>query len=82
MQYQITLREVNQNFARYIKVVEVGNEIIITRHGLPVARIIGIPPEKTLSSEQKKAKLRVLAMMKRGLHLGGEQFKREDLHDR
>ena len=82
MQYQVSLREVNQNFARFIKDVEIGDEIIITRHGRPVARIIGIPSQKILSRAQQQAKKRLLAMMKEGLSLGGKRFNRDELHER
>jgi prevent-host-death family protein len=83
IQYQVPLREVNQNFAQYIKDVEKGDEIIITRRGIPVARITAISSQKKLSAEQLQARTRILKMMHQGLSLKGEAiFKRDDLHDR
>lgn len=83
IQYQVPLRDVNQNFAQYIKDVEKGDEIIITRRGIPVARITSISSQKKLSAEQLQARTRILKMMQEGLSLKGEAiFKRDDLHDR
>lgn len=82
IQYQVPLREVNQNFAQYIKDVESGDEIIITRRGIPVARITAVSSRRKLSAEQLQARKRVLNMMHQGLSLKGIRFKRDDLHDR
>jgi len=83
IQYQVPLREVNQNFAQYIKDVERGDEIIITRRGIPVARITTISSQRKLSAEQLQARTRILKMMRQGLSLKGEAIlKRDDLHDR
>ena len=82
IQYQVPLREVNQNFAQYIKDVESGDEIIVTRRGIPVARITGISKQKQLSEEQLQARSRILNMMRKGLSLKGYRHKRDDLHDR
>jgi prevent-host-death family protein len=82
IQYQVPLREVNQNFAQYIKDVESGDEIIVTRRGVPVARIVGISAQKKLSAEQLQARSRILEMMHTGLSLKGQLYKRDELHDR
>lgn len=82
IQYQVPLREVYQNFAKYIKDVEDGDMVIITRRGKPVARITAIPQQKILSAEQMQARERLLKMMHQGLSLGGIPFKRHELHDR
>lgn len=82
MQHQISLREANQHFAHYIKEVERGDEVLITRHGKLVARIIPVSQTKEFSEEQLKARERVLKHMKKGLDLKGEVFNRDDLHDR
>lgn len=82
MQYYVTLREMNQHFPRYVKTVEEGNEIIITRRGQPVARVSMISVKKELSAEQIKAKERLINLMKKGISLKGQSFSREDLHER
>lgn len=40
MRHQISLREANQHLSRYIKTVEQGQELVITRRGQPVARLV------------------------------------------
>lgn len=83
MRHLIPLREVNQNFSNYMRVVEKGDEIIITRYGRPVARIVKIPSDKkSLTPEQEEARARLLTMMKTGLALGIGKIKRDELHDR
>lgn len=55
MKQQISLREANQHLSRYIDAVEQGDEIIITRRGKPVAKLVSFVEEKILSAEQEKA---------------------------
>lgn len=43
---QISLREANQHLAHYIAIVEKGDEVIITRRGEPVARLL--PTQKNV----------------------------------
>lgn len=76
---QISLREANQHFSRYIAEVEKGAEILITRRGKPVARLTGIPERKRLSQEQRQALARLKASA-RALHIG--PVRREDVYDR
>lgn len=82
MQHQISLREANLHFAHYIKEVERGDEVLITRHGKLVARIVPVPQIKELSKEQLEARARVLERMQKGLALKGEIFNRDSLYDR
>jgi prevent-host-death family protein len=77
----ITLREANQAFSRCIREVESGEEITITRRGEPVARIVPVRRERVLTPEQQAARTRALARMKKGWHLGGEGFSRDELYD-
>lgn len=41
---QIGIRELRQHASRYIELVERGQTIEITRHGRPVARLVGAEP--------------------------------------
>lgn len=84
MQYQITLRDANQNFSHYIKEVESGNVIIITRHGKAIAKITPIREKKVLTEEQKKSRVLALSMMSKGLNLGlkGKKIDRDSIHER
>ncbi len=82
MEQRVSLREANQHLSRYVKAVEQGTEILITRRGKPVARLTPIAKERQLSPEQVAALERTLARMKRGYSLGGEPPARDELHER
>jgi prevent-host-death family protein len=40
VQRSVSAREANQQFARILRDVEAGTEILVTRRGRPVARIV------------------------------------------
>ena len=85
MQRQVTLREANQHFARYVRAVERGEAFVITRRGNPVARLAPIEPgQRVLTPEQQEIRQRVLERMRRGIDLGEhrEPFDRDALHER
>lgn len=79
---EVNIREANQHFSQYIKAVESGEEIIITRRGRPVAKIVGVKPTRSLSEEQNEARRRALQLMRAGYALGGERIDREAIHER
>ena len=82
MKQLISIREANQHLSRYIDAVQAGDEIIITRRGLPVARLTAFAKSSELSDEQKAARKRSLARMRKGYSLGRQLPKREVLHER
>ena len=82
MEQQITLREANQHLSRYIDAVERGDEVVITKRGVPVARLMPIPAEKSLSPAQVEARERSRKRMKSGYPLGGTRFDRDAAHER
>jgi prevent-host-death family protein len=55
MKQQISLREANQHLSRYIQAVERGDEIIITKRGKPVAKLVHVVEEHPLTPEQRAA---------------------------
>lgn len=79
MQQRVSLREVNQHLARYVKAVEAGEQIVITRRGKPIALLSPVPEERTLSAAQKAALERLLSQSH---HLGGQAPSRDELHER
>ena len=81
MEQHISLREANQNLSRYIKTVETGSEVIITRRGQPVAKLVPIPIKRSLNPEQTAALERTKQRMQQGYHLGGKVPVRDDLHE-
>jgi prevent-host-death family protein len=83
MTREVSLREANQRFSRYIREVAAGEEIIITRRGEPVARIVPVRPKvRSLTAEQEAALARTRARAMEGWTMGGEPFDRADLHER
>ncbi len=82
MQHQISLREANQHLSRYIKTVERGEELVITRRGVPVARLVPVTADRQLSPEQEAALERTRQRMRRGYDLGGRMPSRDELHER
>lgn len=81
METRISVREVNQNFSKYLKNVEKGTRIIVTKYGYPVAQIIPIEIKQRLTREQAAAKKRILMRMQKGYPLGIGKFRREELYD-
>jgi prevent-host-death family protein len=77
-----SLREVNQNLSHYVRIVEKGEVVIITRRGYPVARLAAIEATKQFLEEQRTARERTRHRMKRGYSLGSGRFDREASHER
>lgn len=81
MKHQVNMRDVNHHLARYISAVQEGDEIIIMKHGEPVACIVPFKKSKKLNSKQKAALVRTRKRMNAGYHLGG-RFDRETIYER
>ena len=82
MKQQVSLRDANQHLSRYVEAVERGEEIIITRRGKPVAKIVRVVIGQRLTAAQKVVHQRMLARMRKGYRLGGRVPSREQLHER
>jgi len=78
----LTLRDANQTFARCIREVESGEEIVITRNGIPVARLSPVSKRRVLTAEQQAAWEHLSAAMEKGWDIGAEPFDRDALHER
>lgn len=82
MQEIVSIRDANQHLSRYLERVEQGAEIIITRRGKPIARVLPIEGRPSLSGGQREARERLRERMNRGYALGGTRIDRETLHER
>jgi prevent-host-death family protein len=82
MQHRTSLREMNQQLGRWMKTVERGEEVVITRRGKPIARLVPIVEERKLSVEQRAALERTLSRMRAGYSLGGRMPSKDELHER
>jgi prevent-host-death family protein len=75
----VTAREANHAFSRILRAAEGGETVVITRRGEPVAIIA---PYQGTDSERERAIERVVAMMRKGLPIGGRRFSRDEMHER
>ena len=82
MQEIVSIRDANQHLSRYLERVEQGAEIIITRRGKPIARVLPMESRPHLSDAQRVARERLRERMERGYALGGARVDRETLHER
>ena len=82
MRQQISLREANHHLSTYVDAVEKGHEVVITRRGRPVARLLPYTRSERLTAAQEAAWKRTLARLRKGYRLGGAAPSRESLHDR
>ena len=82
MREVISIREANQHLSRYLERVEQGAEIIVTRRGKAIARVLPIEAKPQLSDAQHAARERLRERMSRGYALGGTRVDREALHER
>ena len=83
MERSVSAREANQQFSRILRDVEAGAEILVTRRGQPVARIVPAAPsrERRLTPEQEAAHARSMERLRKGWDLGGGKFDRDELYD-
>jgi prevent-host-death family protein len=79
----VTAREANQGFSELLSRVESGEEVLITKHGRPVAVLSPYrPPEMT--PERQAAIERAIAVMEKGLPWP-DDFRmptRDEMHER
>lgn len=61
------------HFSELLERVEAGEEITITRHGKPVARLT--PLTKPTTVEERRAAIAQIRELSRGLSLGGEKIR-------
>lgn len=80
----ITARDANQQFSRLLREVEAGREFVVTRNGVPVARIV---PERQPDGRRKltpsqEAALADMRTVFQTADFGAiEQISREQLYD-
>jgi prevent-host-death family protein len=83
VQRSVSSREARQQLSRILRDVEAGAEIVVTRKGEPVARIVAAlaSGERRLTAEQEAAHARSMARLRKGWVLGGSRFGRDPLYD-
>lgn len=78
---RVSAREANQRFSRLLSQVTAGEEVVITKRGQPVARLVPYVGENA-SSERTAALDHLLAMLRRGFPLGNIRATRDEMHER
>jgi prevent-host-death family protein len=78
---RVSLREANQNFSSCIAEVEAGERLVLLRRGKPVAEIVPYT-RKRLDPVREAARRRLIALMRKGLPLGGVAPTRDQMHER
>jgi len=82
MQQMINIREANQNLSKFISALREDDELIITKHGKAVAKLVAIKEKKQLSSKQQEALQRLSNLKTEGYKLGGQGIDRDELYER
>lgn len=80
----ITAREAIHHFSRVLRDVEAGREFVVTRNGVPVARIIPEHPtdgSRRLTPAQDQTLAASIASLRRGWPLGIQRLGRDELYD-
>jgi prevent-host-death family protein len=78
----VTLRDANQNFAKYVREAEGGEEIVVTRRGEPVAMIVPAKPANRVLTPTQLEALRGLEKFWRAGHRSDRPWTRDELHER
>lgn len=78
----ITLREATQSLARCVREVEAGEDYVITRDGIPVARLVPVVGCRVLSPTRQAALARTHSRMDKGWPLGAGPLDRDAPHER
>jgi prevent-host-death family protein len=75
----VSAREANQRFSRLLAEAAAGEQVVITRRGIPVARLVPASPRMT-DRAHAAAVRRLMGLL--NLSLGGGRFRRDELYDR
>ena len=76
----VSARDANQHFSKLLADAEAGEEVVITRRGRPVARLVrdtGMSPE-----DKEKALQELRKIMERGVRFEGPPMTRDEMHER
>ena len=77
----VSAREANQHFSRLLRAAAEGEEVVITRRGKPVAKMVAVAGPK-VDAKRQAAHKRLMKLLRKGYNLGGLRIDREELYDR
>ena len=79
---RVSAREANQSFSRILSEAEAGEEIVITRHGKPVATLRPFTGDRS-DAEFQAALEHAIRLMEHAPALGtARRFTRDEMHER
>lgn len=78
----VSLMTANQEFSKLIRQVEGGDELVITRRGVPIAMLVPHRGDRTVDAVWTAAYQRMMARLEDGASLGGLKIRRDELYDR
>ena len=79
----LTLREANQTFSQCVRAVQAGEEFVITRNGVPVAKLVPVAGAGDFTPVQDAALGRLAsAWQQGGWEIGAGRLDRDALHER
>ena len=78
----VSLMTVSQEFSKLIREVERGEELVITRRGVPIARLLPHQGDRTVDPAWTAAYQRMMSRLEEGASLGGLRVRRDELFDR
>ena len=77
----VSAREANQHFSRLLKAAAEGEDVVITRRGKPVAKLVPVA-SANMDAKRRAAIKRLMKMLRKGVNLGGRPFTRDEMHER
>ncbi len=77
----VSAREANQSFSRLLGEAARGEEVIITKRGKPIAKLVSVTGSDK-GAEWEEARERLMKRLRRGVKLGGRKYTRDEMHER
>jgi prevent-host-death family protein len=81
----VSAREANQQFSKLLQRAVAGEEVVITRRGTPVAKLVPMPNGRAKAEAEAKERRREFIALLRSGALGGGRvapWTRDELYDR
>lgn len=78
----IGAREANQRFSHYLREVELGSEVVITKNGKEIAKLSAMG-DAVDERARRRSLAKLMKLLKKGAPLpGGRRFSRDEMHER
>jgi len=78
----VSARDANQQFSKLLAEAERGKDVVITKRGRPVARLVPYAGKKS-EKDRKAALADLMKLLEKGVNLGENyRFNRDELYDR